>query len=130
MFKHTRISSAIFFIIVCPVMVLVSWYCSSTAYCAGNDTDINFMDEKPLYPGYPVMFDIRGKISRISDSEIVINDTLFKLDETVSFITPYDEDAGISQFKEKDIVGAKLGTDRQIISIWLIKKYAGKTQKP
>ncbi len=121
MFKHTRMLSVIF--LTCFTMILIpSWHCSP-AYCAGNDAGISFMDEKPLYPGYPVMFDILGKIYRVSESEIVINDTLLKLTRTTLFVTPYTKNAGISRFQKGDIAGIKLGKNRQVISIWLIKKH-------
>ena len=61
------------------------FYCTC-AYCEDRTVHTNLMGERPLYPGYPLIFDVRGQINRLSKGEIVIDDSLFKLSDDVEIV--------------------------------------------
>ena len=77
--------------------------------------------EKPLYAGYPVMFDVRGDINRLADDVLVVGDTLFRLTKGVTYNTPNNINAQKSLFKNGDFIGLKLNSHGKVISVWLIR---------
>jgi hypothetical protein len=72
------------------------------------------------YP--PDGFDGYGQIDRISTQEVVIDDNLFKLARSVTYVTPNDNIASRSDFEMGDLVGYLENSDREINWMWLIKK--------
>jgi hypothetical protein len=72
------------------------------------------------YP--PDGFDGYGYIDRISKEEVVIDDDLFKLARSAIYVTPTNEMSSHSNFGPGDVIGYLYNSDREINSIWLIKK--------
>ena len=72
------------------------------------------------YP--PGGFDGFGHIYRISKEEVVIDDRFFKLARWVKYVTPNDNITSRSDFEVGDLVGYLENSDREINSMWLIKK--------
>ena len=82
---------------------------------------VAFAEERPVHPGYPKYFDNVGRIERISRSEVVISDGLFRLSPTASYHTPGRSNASRSRFHSGDLVGCLLNADGEVESIWLIR---------
>ena len=83
--------------------------------------------EEPIHPGYPYVFDVTGKLDRISNKKIVIEDTLFKLSSSTTYQTPDITFANPSDFRINDQVGIVLNNEKneaskEVVSVWLIKK--------
>jgi hypothetical protein len=80
--------------------------------------------EEPVHPGYPYVFDMTGKIERMSEGVVVIEDDLFKVSSDTTYHSPDTIFTKSSEFQEKDFVGLVLKDKktREILSIWLIKK--------
>lgn len=80
--------------------------------------------EEPVHPGYPFVFDVTGKLDRISETQLVIDDSLYKLSSSTTYHMPDTSFPKLSDFQEKDRVGVILKDDQsiEIISVWLIKK--------
>ncbi|MGD2037391.1 MAG: hypothetical protein PVH28_05865 [Desulfobacterales bacterium] len=70
---------------------------------------------------YPKGFDGYGKIERIDQGGVVIDDTALKFSRQVRFATPKDRSAGLYAFSVGDTVGYLLNEKREIISLWYIK---------
>ena len=66
-------------------------------------------------------FDGYGKIERIDQDGVVIDDTVWKFSRIVRFATPRDRNAGISSFSQGDTVGFILDEEREVISLWYIE---------
>ena len=81
-----------------------------------------FMREEWKVPEfYPRGFDGYGKIDRIGQKGVVIDDTVLKFSPRVQFATPKDRSAGIYAFSEGDIAAFLLNEEREIISLWYIE---------
>jgi len=80
--------------------------------------------EEPIHPGYPYVFDITGKLDRISNKKLVIDDTLYKVSSLTTYHAPDITFAKPSDFQIKDHIGVILKNQqtREITSVWLIKK--------
>jgi hypothetical protein len=72
------------------------------------------------YP--PAGFDGYGLINRISAEEVVIDDDLFKLDRSVTYVTPTNTMSSHSNFKMGDLVGYLKNSQHEVMSLWLIEK--------
>ena len=71
---------------------------------------------------YPDTFDGTGSIDRIAKDEIVINDCWYGFSPFVKFATPKRKHAARSQFRPGHFVGYMVNSEKQIISLWLLKK--------
>lgn len=81
-----------------------------------------FMREEWKVPKfYPKWFDGYGKIERIGNEGVVIDDMAWKFSRRIKFATPRDRSAGISSFSVGDMVGFKLNEQREITSLWKIQ---------
>ena len=63
-----------------------------------------------------------GEIERLATNEIVINDRLFILSPSTTFNTPTMKNAPKSWFHEGAIIRYFVNENREIVSLWLIKK--------
>jgi len=70
---------------------------------------------------YPRGFDGYGKIERIDQESVVIDDTGWKFSGQIRFATPRDRNAGISAFSAGDTVGYILNEDKEVVSLWYIE---------
>lgn len=70
---------------------------------------------------YPRGFDGYGKIEKIEQDGVVINDTVWKFSPQIKFATPKDRNAGIYAFSVGDTVAYLLNNDREITSLWYIE---------
>lgn len=72
------------------------------------------------YPpeNYPDGFHGWGRISRIDEKEIVIDDSLYALAKSVSFHTPGVSDVPSSWFGTGDTVGWLQNDRGEIVSLW------------
>jgi hypothetical protein len=66
-------------------------------------------------------FDGYGKIERIDQDGVVIDDTVWKFSRRIRFATPRDRNAGISAFSEGDTVAFLLNEEREVTSLWYIE---------
>jgi len=87
--------------------------------CWLNIQQVQASELKPLYPGYPEIFDITGHKDNLGSDVITIDDMTYQLTPEVQLHGPY----GI--ISRSDIatgaqVGCMLDAQRQVISIWLI----------
>ena len=100
------------------LIVITSFFCLLIIL-----TTIAVADEKPVHPGYPFVFDITGKIDRIGDDQIVIDDVLFKLTSVTTYHAPDTIFMKPSLFKVGNVVAVILKDQntREIISVWLLK---------
>jgi hypothetical protein len=73
-------------------------------------------------------FDGYGKIERIDQSGVVIDDTIWKFSRQVQFATPRDRNAGISSFSAGDTVAYLLNEEREITSLWYIQFHKRQTE--
>jgi len=81
-----------------------------------------FMREEWKVPKfYPRGFDGYGKIERIGEEGVVIDDTAWKFSRQIRFMTPGDRHAGISAFSTGDTVAYLLNEKREIISLCYIE---------
>ncbi len=70
---------------------------------------------------YPEEFDGWGRIDRISDEEIVIDDSLFRFSPYVIFNTPARMNVPRDRFRKGQSVYYILNEENKIVSIWLIE---------
>jgi hypothetical protein len=83
-------------------------------------SNIVYNGEQPVYPGYPHLFDIVGRIDRISARQAVIDDSLHEISLTAAYHTPRHRDVSSARIRVGDIVGCLTNSDNEIESIWLI----------
>ena len=88
-----------------------------TGYAQGR----YYREEWKLPDFYPRGFDGYGVIDRLTDNEMVISDTFFKLSADVKYNTPRSSDTSDYYFKTGRSVAYLLNEDREIESLWLIK---------
>ncbi len=69
---------------------------------------------------YPNGFDGWGRIDRLADDEIVIDDTLYAFSPAVIYNTPTSSNIPASWFHIGDRVGYLKNESNQIISLWKI----------
>jgi hypothetical protein len=70
---------------------------------------------------YPEKFDGIGRIDRLGDDQIVIDDGTKGLASGVSFATPSSQYAGRGSFRVGSLVGYLLDRDGKVQSLWLLK---------
>ena len=70
---------------------------------------------------YPDGFDAMGCIERISETEVVIDDTLYKFAPHAEFNTPQRTNVSLYTFKPGAWVGFMKSGKKQIVSLWLIE---------
>jgi hypothetical protein len=70
---------------------------------------------------YPRGFDGYGKIERIDQDGVVIDDTGWKFSRQIRFATPRDRNAGVSSFSAGDTAAYLLNENREVISLWYIE---------
>jgi hypothetical protein len=80
-----------------------------------------FLEEWKLPDFYPRGFDGYGRIDKIYEDRIIINDSSKKLSSSVAYAVPSSPNASKSSFREGNTVGYLLDQRREIISLWLIK---------
>ncbi len=80
--------------------------------------------EKPLHPGYPYVFDMTGKVDRMSITELVVDDVLCRLTNNTTFHAFDNSFADAASFKVRDQVGLIFSDKerRVVLSVWLIKR--------
>ena len=80
-----------------------------------------YREEWKLPDFYPRGFDGYGVIDRITDNEVVIGDTFFKLSFDVQYNTQRNKNTSDYSFKAGRRVAYLLNKEREIESLWLIK---------
>jgi hypothetical protein len=70
---------------------------------------------------YPDGFHGWGRIDRISETEVVIDDALYKFAPHAEFNTPQRNNVSLYTFKPGAMVGFMMSGKKQIISLWLIE---------
>ncbi|MFH2057813.1 MAG: hypothetical protein ABIJ59_02815 [Pseudomonadota bacterium] len=80
--------------------------------------------EKPVHPGYPYVFDMTGKLDRISDNKLVIDDVLCRLSSSTAFHAPDTIFTKASSFKKNDLIGVIFSDKqkREVVSVWLLNR--------
>ena len=78
--------------------------------------------ETPVHPGYPRLFDNVGTLDRLTASEAVIGDSLYRLSNSVTYHVPGPRDVSGSRLHAGDYVGCLFSVDGEIESIWLISR--------
>jgi hypothetical protein len=71
---------------------------------------------------YPESFDGWGRIDRITEDMVVIDDTMIKLSPSIVYRTPTNTHATSAYFKPGNLVGFMTNATNEIVSLWLIKK--------
>jgi hypothetical protein len=80
-----------------------------------------FLEEWKLPGFYPRGFDGYGRIDKIFEDRIIINDSSKKLSSSTVYGVPSSPHASKSSFRVGNTVGYLLDQRREIISLWLIK---------
>jgi len=70
---------------------------------------------------YPEKFDGIGRIDRLGDDHVVIDDGTKGLAAGVSFVTPSSQYARRESFQVGSFAGYLLDRDRKVQSLWLLK---------
>ena len=78
--------------------------------------------ETPVHPGYPRLFDNIGTLDRLTTSEAVIGDSLYRISNSVTYHVPGPRDVSGSRLHAGDFVGCLFSADGEIESIWLISR--------
>lgn len=73
------------------------------------------MAEEPVYPGYPFVFDMTGKIDRISSEQLVVEDDLFNLSRATTFHAPDTIFTKSSAFQKGDFIGLVLKDRKSVV---------------
>ncbi len=86
-------------------------------------TTISFAEE-PVHPNYPFVFDMTGKLERISEPDIVVEDVLCKLIGSTTYHSPDTVFTNKTHLEKGDYIGLILKDKhtREVESIWIIKK--------
>ena len=75
-----------------------------------------------IYPDYyPDTFNIIGKIDRIAENEIVIDDTLYKLSPKLTCYTPTSMYASKAVFSVGNRVGVEIDSKHEVTSLYLLE---------
>jgi hypothetical protein len=105
-----RIFTLLLFFSVCSLLLV------GLSFAADDETESN---ELPRH--YPLEFTGTGRIDRIAQDEIVIDDRLYGLSSHTSYNIPTRNNVSRSNFHVGQIVGFITDGSRQIISLWLIE---------
>jgi len=81
---------------------------------------VTYDGERPVHPGYPRLFDLYGRIDRLTNDEAVIGDSLYRIAPAAAYHTPNQRHALPSMLQAGDVVGCLTDSDGKIKSIWLI----------
>jgi hypothetical protein len=104
--------------VIALALILVG-ICMPASVIAG---DRKIKGEWILPKHYPEGFDGYGHINRIATEEVVIDDALMRLSPSVNYATPENVVALMGDFAEGDLVGYVTNSQKQVVSLWLIKK--------
>ncbi|CAB1065146.1 hypothetical protein D1BOALGB6SA_9943 [Olavius sp. associated proteobacterium Delta 1] len=106
-------------IIVCLGLALIIAGICMPASVNGADRKVKGEWILPEY--YPQEFDGYGYINRIETLEVVIDDSLLRVSPSVTYATLGSPVATIGDFAEGNLVAYLINSEREIISLWLIK---------
>jgi hypothetical protein len=74
------------------------------------------------YPDYyPDTYNIIGKIDRIAENEIVINDTLYRFSPNLTCYTPTTMYASKAIFSVGNRVGVEIDSKNEVTSLYLLE---------
>ncbi len=110
-------AGTIVFCIALAGFFLTMGLAADTGYAQGR----YYREEWKLPDFYPRGFDGYGVIDRLTDNEMVISDTFFKLSFDVNYNTPSRRNTSDYYFKTGRRVAYLLDENREIESLWLIK---------
>jgi hypothetical protein len=79
-------------------------------------------ESKELPRHYPLEFTGTGRIDRMAQDEIVIDDRLYGLSPHTTYNIPTHNNVSRSNFRVGQFVGYITEGNRQIISLWLIEQ--------
>jgi hypothetical protein len=99
--------------LLCMIIGLVVF--ASPGYAQGR-----YKGEWVLPKHYPQGFDGWGRIDRISDGEVVIDDTMYPLSPAVTYNIPEASNINSSFLRAGDMVGYLMDQKGFIISLWRI----------
>ncbi len=105
---------------VCLGLATVLWLCTaagSVSYAQGRYV----REEWRLPDFYPRGFDGYGKIEKIQNDGVVINDRALKFAPRIKYATPRNPNTGIYAFNVGDTVAYLLNEDQDIVSLWYIE---------
>ena len=113
-----RRKSAATALCVCVVMLMAGGAIfGNLGYAAGKI----FLEEWKLPNFYPRGFDGYGRIDKVFEDRIIINDSSKKLSRSVTYGVPSSAHASKSSFRVGNTVGYLLDQRKEIVSLWLIK---------
>ncbi|MCG8641589.1 MAG: hypothetical protein MI862_17800 [Desulfobacterales bacterium] len=80
--------------------------------------------EEPIHPGYPYVFDMTGKLDRISKDQIVIDDVLCQISSSTTYHAHNLIITKATSFKIGDEIGVIFSDkgSREVASVWLIRQ--------
>jgi hypothetical protein len=100
---------------------LASFFFSTALSLDSGQAQQRVKPEVVLPTHYPDGFDGLGRIDRISETEVVIDDGLFNFAPHAEFNTPERNNVSIYAFKPGAMVGFMKSGKKQIVSLWLIE---------
>jgi hypothetical protein len=85
-----------------------------------GQSEVTYDGERPVHRGYPRIFDVVGRIDRITADEAVISDSLYHISPTAVYHTPNQPNALPSRLQVGDVVGCLTDSNGEIESMWRI----------
>ena len=82
--------------------------------------EVAYDGERPVHRGYPRIFDMVGRIDRITADEAVIDDSLYRISPVAVYHTPNQTHALPSRLQMGDVVGCLTDSNGEIESMWRI----------
>jgi hypothetical protein len=115
-----RFFEAVLVGLICAVMNFMPGNCPDAAAGSKNRARSNIVitGETPIHPGYPRLFDNIGTIDSLTDREVVIDDSLYRLSYSASYHMPGGRAVSRNRFKTGDMVGCLITADGEIESMW------------
>ena len=119
-----RFFEAVLVGLIFAVMNFMPGNCPDAAAGSKNHgrSNIVITGETPIHPGYPRLFDNIGTVDSLTDREMVIDDTLYRLSYSASYHMPGGRAVSRNRFKTGDMVGCLITADGEIESMWLISR--------
>jgi hypothetical protein len=119
-----RFFEAVLVGLICAVMNFMPGNCPDAAAGSKNRgrSNIVITGETPIHPGYPRLFDNIGTIDSLTDREVVIDDSLYRLSYSASYHMPGGRAVSRNRFMTGDMVGCLITADGEIESMWLISR--------
>ncbi|MEE4603575.1 MAG: hypothetical protein V2J65_19995 [Desulfobacteraceae bacterium] len=119
-----RFFEAVLVGLICAVMNFMPGNCPDAAAGSKNRARSNIVitGETPIHPGYPRLFDNIGTIDSLTDREVVIDDSLYRLSYSASYHMPGGRAVSRNRFKTGDMVGCLITADGEIESMWFISR--------